>query len=204
MKLIIFGATGTVGRHLTAQAAAAGFDVTAFARHPSDLPRGVTAYAGDVLSAVDVDTAIRGQDAVIVVLGNGAKGGLRAQGTANIIRAMRNAGVKRLICQSTLGAGESRGNLNLFWKHIMFGLLLRGAYKDHQLQERFVRASGLDWTIVRPGAFTDGPLTADYRHDFPATDRSVELKISRADVAHYLLRVLCDAASIGRTPGLSY
>ncbi|MDJ0825061.1 MAG: SDR family oxidoreductase [Rhodobacter sp.] len=204
MNLIIFGATGTIGRHLTAQAAAKGHTVTAFARNPRDLPAGVTAAKGDVLNPSDVKAAMQGQDAIIVVLGNGMKGGLRAPGTANIVAGMRAQGINRLICQSTLGAGDSRQNLNFFWKYLMFGLLLRRAYKDHQRQEVIIRASGLDWTIVRPGAFTDGPLTGAYRAGFGPTDRSVKLKISRADVAHYLLRVLGDAASIGRTPGLSY
>jgi putative NADH-flavin reductase len=62
----------------------------------------------------------------------------------------------------------------------------------------------LDWTIIRPGAFTDGPKTGKYRHGFPGTDRSLTLKISRADVADFMLRQLTDGAYLHKTPGLSY
>ncbi len=204
MNLVIFGATGSVGRHVVGQALEAGHRVSAMARTPARLPEAVRAIPGDVLNPSDVLRAVDGHDAVICVIGAGARGGLRAPGTANIVAAMQATGVRRLICQSTLGAGDSRGNLNFWWKRVMFGLLLRRAYADHQAQEELVRASGLDWTIVRPGAFTDGPLTGTYRHGFAPTERDLKLKVSRADVAHYLLSLLCDAGSVRRAPGLSY
>jgi putative NADH-flavin reductase len=84
------------------------------------------------------------------------------------------------------------------------GLLLKEAYADHQVQEEYVKKSRLDWTIVRPGAFTDGPLTGTYRYGFPATDKTTKLKISRADVADFMLRQLSEAAYVRKTPGLSY
>ena len=74
----------------------------------------------------------------------------------------------------------------------MFGLLLRPVFLDHELQENLVRASGLDWTIVRPSAFTDGPDTAGYREGFGGRERRLALKISRADVAGFLARQLTD------------
>jgi uncharacterized protein YbjT (DUF2867 family) len=88
---------------------------------------------------------------------------IRSQGTMNVIQAMQKHGVRRLICQSTLGAHESWSNLNFFWKRIMFGALLKPVFLDHELQEKLVRASGLDWTIVRPSAFADGPATGPSR-----------------------------------------
>ena len=207
MKLIIFGSTGTVGRHLTEQALQKGYAVTAFTRNPAKLPTGyanLKPHQGDVLDVSSVEEAVKGHQAVLCALGAGRQGKVRAEGTRHIIRAMEHAGVKRLICQTTLGAGDSRGNLNFFWKHIMFGLLLKEAYKDHQVQEDYVKRSGLEWTIVRPGAFTDGPLTGAYLHGFPAGDKSTKLKISRADVAHFMLRQLDDPAYLRQTPALSY
>lgn len=207
MKLIIFGATGSVGRHLVGKALAAGHHVTAFSRRrdigmPAD--GRLRAIRGDVLNPDQVAAAIEGQDAVLCAIGAGRRGGLRAPGTANIISGMKRHGVQRLICQTTLGVGESERNLDFFWKHIMFGLLLRPAFKDHALQEEHIRASGLDWTIVRPGAFTDGPETGVYRHGFPATARDLKLKISRADVARFMLDQLADPTYLHATPGLSY
>ena len=117
---------------------------------------------------------------------------------------MEKAGVKRLICQTTLGVGDSEGNLNFFWKRIMFGMLLRQAFDDHVIQEDHIRQSQLDWTIVRPGAFTDGDRTGQYRYGFPGSDRTTALKISRADVADFMLRQLGDRTFRHQTPGLSY
>ena len=49
--------------------------------------------------------------------------------------------------------------LNFYWKYIMFGLILRNVFADHQRQEQDVIQSGLDWTIIRPGAFVEGEHT---------------------------------------------
>jgi putative NADH-flavin reductase len=209
MNLIIFGATGTVGRHLVDQALDQGHRVTAFARNPGKLdiqhPQ-LKLVQGDVMDFPAVEQAIRGQDAVVCVLGSGKKltGTVRSEGTRQIIRAMEQTGVRRLICQSTLGAGDSWGSLNFYWKYIMFGLILRNVFADHERQERYVRQSQLAWTIVRPGAFLDGDCTGHYRHGFPGTDQSSQLKISRADVADFILKQLTDTSYLHQTPSLSY
>jgi putative NADH-flavin reductase len=117
---------------------------------------------------------------------------------------MKKTGVRRLICQTTLGAGESWENLNFFWKYIMFGAFLREVFADHEKQENEVKQSHLDWTIVRPGAFVYGDRTGQYRHGFPSTDKTVKLKISRADVADFLLQQLTNDAYLHKTPSLSY
>jgi putative NADH-flavin reductase len=206
MRILVFGATGSIGRHVVEQAVGEGHAVTAFARDPMRVPEraGVTAVQGDVLDARAVERAMGGQDAVLCCLGAGLRGGVRAEGTLNIVRAMERSAVRRLVCQTTLGAGESRGNLDFFWKYIMFGVLLRAAYRDHELQEECVRASALDWTIVRPAAFTDGPRTGAYRHGFAADDRALTLKISRADVADFMLKQLANSRYLREAPGLSY
>ena len=206
-KLLIFGATGTVGRELVQQALAQGYAVTAFARTPTKLAlqhENLTIVQGDVLDPAAVERAVPGQDVVLCALGAGAKGQVRSEGTKHIVAAMEKVGVRRLICQSTLGVGDSRSNLNFFWKYIMFGLLLRNAYADHVQQEAYVKASTLDWTIVRPAAFTDGERTGVYQHGFSGTDHSTTLKISRADVADFLLQQVVDDRYLCATPGLSY
>jgi putative NADH-flavin reductase len=207
MKLVIFGSTGSIGHQLVAQALEQGHTVTAFARNPAKIEIehvNLTAVQGDVLDSESVKKAVDGQDAVLCSLGAGANGTIRSEGTRNIVRAMEKAGISRFICLSTLGVGNSRANLNLFWKHIMFGLLLRRAYADHISQEDYIKESLLDWTIVRPGAFTDGNCTGVYRHGFPSTDKTIKGKISRADVADFMLKQLTDRMYLHETPGLSY
>jgi len=207
MKVIIFGASGSIGRNLVSQALEQGHAVTAFVRNPARFGMqhdNLSVALGDVLQAASVHKAVAGHDAVMCAIGAGRKGGVRAEGTRNIIAAMKAAGVKRLICQSTLGIGESWHNLNAFWKYFMFGLLIRPAFLDHVEQEKLVRQSGLDWSIIRPAAFTDGELTGQYRHGFPATVNDTRLEISRADVADFMLKNLVDNTYLHKTPGLSY
>jgi len=206
MKLIIFGATGSVGRLVVDQALEQGHHVTAFTRDPAKVTmrhERLAVVGGQVTDVDVVAKAVAGHDAVIVTLGAGRKGGVRAPGTKAIIDAMHDTGVRRLIVQSTLGAGDSRVHLTFFWKRIMFGLLLRGAYADHQEQERIVMASDVDWTIVRPGAFSDGPRTGVYRRGFGQDERS-EIKIARADVADFLLEQLTDTAYLRSAAAISY
>ncbi len=207
MKVIIFGATGTVGAHLVEQALNQGHQVTAFARNPSTLKvehPDLTRQAGDVFDGEAISKAVRGNDAVLIALGSGRKGAVRSVGTQHVADAMKRGGIRRLVCLSTLGAGDSRPLLNFFWRRIMFGFLLRAAYADHEAQEASVRQSDLDWTIVRPGSFTDGPGTDSYKHGFPPTAKNLASKISRRDVANFMLRQLTDETYLHQTPGLSY
>ena len=209
MKVIIFGATGTVGALAVRRMLADGHQVAAFARHPERLEINDPALrrvAGDAADEAAVAEAISGHDAVVVTLGAGTsrKSVVRSTGTMNVIRGMQAHGVSRLICQSTLGAHESWSNLNFFWKRIMFGLLLRPVFLDHELQENLVRASGLDWTIVRPSAFTDGPETDDYLEGFGPEERRLKLKISRADIASFLARQLTDRSRVRSAVAISH
>ncbi|MEM7279246.1 MAG: SDR family oxidoreductase [Pseudomonadota bacterium] len=207
MKLIIFGATGTVGRRLVEEALEQGHHVTAFARHPESLKsahQNLNRQSGDVLDPSAVVDAVKGHDAVLIALGAGRKGIVREVGTKHIIDAMHHCDTRRLVCLSSLGVGESRALLTFFWKYIMFGFLLKAAYVDQEAQEKLVRQSELDWTIVRPSAFTDGPATEDYKHGFPMTEKHLKLKISRADVANFMLKQLGDSTYLRQMPGLSY
>ena len=207
MNVLIVGSTGTIGRELVKQALANGHVVTAFARDPAKLQiedQKLTIARGDVMDSASLERVMPGQDIVLSALGAGAKGGVRAAGTRNIIETMHKCGVRRFVSLSSLGVGKSRANLDFFWKYVMFGLLLRRAFADHVAQEQYIRESDLDWTIVRPGAYTDGELTGDYRHGFPVTAKDIKLKISRADVADFMLSQLDNDSYLHMAPGLSY
>ncbi|NNH75532.1 SDR family oxidoreductase [Nocardia uniformis] len=206
MRVAIFGSTGTLGRHVVTGALEQGHEVTAFTRSAANVStthERLRVVVGDVLDPAAVEQAVIGQDAVIVCLGSGRKGVVRAEGTRTVMAAMERTGVKRLICQTTLGAGDSHGNLNFLWKYILFGMLLRKAMADHNVQEGYVRASDLEWTIVRPSAFTDGPRTGAYKRDFGVGAKGLELKISRADIAAFLVEQLDDPTYVRRTPAIS-
>jgi putative NADH-flavin reductase len=209
MKLLVFGATGGTGRELVEQALSQGHQVTAYARNPARLGDtahpGLRVVRGDVLDPAAVEKAVAGHDAVLCAIGTGAgRTSLREDGTRNIVRAMEKAGVRRLICQSSMGIGDSRANLGFLTKYLIVPVFLRHAFADHERQEAVVRASALDWTIVRPPHLKDGPRTGTYRHGFPTTDTSIQGKISRADVADFMLNQLTDDTYLHRTPGVSY
>lgn len=209
MKLVIFGSTGSIGSHVVEQALEQGHTITAFVRNPNKLNvqhPNLNIFTGDVMNPALVEQAVIGHDAAICILGSGKKlsGNVRSQGTKNIIQALEKAGIKRFICQSTLGAGDSWSNLDFYWKYIMFGFILRKVFADHQIQEEYVRQSDLDWTIIRPAAFVDGDRTGKYRHGFPGSDRTSSLTISRPDVADFILKQLGDNTYLGKAASLSY
>ncbi len=209
MKLVVFGATGNIGQQVVKQALEKGHEVTAFARNPLKLPikhPKLTLFQGDVMDSARVEQELQGQEIELCTLGSGKKlsGKVRSEGTQNIISAMKKCGMKRLICQTTLGLGESWGSLNFYWKYIMFGLILRNVFADHQRQEEMVQNSGLDWTIIRHGAFIEGERTGQYRHGFPGTDKTLTLKITPADVADFILKQLLDDVYLHQAPSLSY
>lgn len=209
MKIIVFGSTGGTGRQIVEQALAQGHIVTAFARNPAkfDLQHAnLRVVQGNVMDFALVERALQGQEAVLSSLGTPAsqKDTLRSDGTQNIIRAMEKAGVRRFICMTTLGMGDSRDLLPFTYKYILVPLILRSAFADSERQEQFIRQSQVEWTIVRPGALTNGDRTGIYQHGFSVTAKGIKSKVSRADVADFMLKQLANSTYIHKTPALSY
>jgi uncharacterized protein YbjT (DUF2867 family) len=171
VKVLVVGATGGSGRAAVETLAGRGHEVTAFARRASaafEGRAGVRAVDGDATVPGDVGRAVRGQDAVVVTLGIsepplrvrllGSRGtplDVRSRGTAAVVAAMREHGVRRLVVQSSYGVGETRDRLPLS-SRLVFALLLRPQIADHERQEWIVRDSGLDWSLVQPVYLTDG------------------------------------------------
>ena len=208
MHLTVFGASGSIGSLVVDQALAAGHTVTA---HTRDTARVVArpAYAdrlhvvaGDVTDPADCRRALQDADAVAVTLGAGRHGAVREAGTRAVVAAMSDAGVSRLVVQSTLGIGDSRVHLDWWWRRVMFGLLLRAAYADHERQEEVVRASDLDWTILRPSAFTDDPVPG-VRAGFGPDQDGLRLKVARRDVAAAVLAAAADRSHLREAVSLS-
>ncbi len=197
MNLIIFGASGATGQELIKQSLAAGHSVAAFIRNPAKLTikhAKLRLVIGDLLNPSTVAKALPGHDAVLVSLGAPARRActLRSQGTSNIVHAMEAAGIKRLVCQSSLGFGDSEPVLrrtSFIFRNIIVPLLLRDTFEDHARQEDIIKNSNLDWTIVRPGNLTNKPGKKTYRHGFTADDPTIKVKISRADVAYFMLHL---------------
>ena len=143
MKLIIFGSTGNTGRQVITQALEQGHEVTAVARSPEKLDQKhekLQVIKGNVLDFASVERAIQGQDVVLCTLGLPPmdRSNLRANGTKNIIRAMEKTGVKRFICQSSYGVGDSSDTLPFLMKYLIVPFILRRAFADHEIQENYI------------------------------------------------------------------
>lgn len=209
MNILIFGATGGTGRQLVAQGLAQGHTVTAFARQPARITTrhpSLRIVQGDVLDFDSVRAAVPGHEAVLSALGapGGQKAPVRSVGTRHILQAMEQAGVARFVCLTTLGMGDSRALLPFAYKYLIVPLFLGPAFADSEVQEQCIRQSRADWTIARPGTLTNGPRTGAYRHGFPPTEKALKIKISRADVADFMLGQLASAAYSRQAVSLSY
>ena len=198
VNVAVFGATGGTGIELVRQALERGYAVTAFVRDPeplADAGDSLTIVTGDIHDLADVARCVRGQDAVLCALGarDLQKTMIRAAGTVNIIHAMKQEGVRRLIVVSAMGIGASWNSLSLF-NRLFFATVLRSARADHEAQEAAVTASGLDWTIVRPSGLVNTPGTGVY--DVGESIRARTSRIPRADVARLILDELSERALI--------
>jgi putative NADH-flavin reductase len=100
--------------------------------------------------------------------------------------------------------GDSRSELPFFTRYIIVAIFLRHAFADHERQEPLVKQSSLDWTIVRPPYLTDGQRTGSYQHGLTTMDKRIKSKISRADVADFMLKQVTDDTYLHQTPWVSY
>jgi putative NADH-flavin reductase len=207
---LIVGATGGTGRQLVAQALERGYIVTALARDPSALgiqhPR-LRSVPGDVLDYPSVEAAVRGQEAVISALGHKRffrPTQILSEGTRNLLRAMEGQGVRRFVCETALGIGDSAGRLGLYYTLFVIPFILPFYFWDKARQERFIAASTMDWIIVRPGVLTNGAKRGCYRHGRRVGSFLSTVRISRADVADFMLKQTADNTYLRQTPGISY
>ncbi|WP_404335597.1 NAD(P)-dependent oxidoreductase [Planococcus rifietoensis] len=204
MKIIVFGATGGVGRSVVEQALEQGYEVTAFVRTPDKLKvtgDKLTVVQGDAFHVEQVAAAIAGHDAVVSCLGSnqGMKKSADLQTmTKNIVAGMQQHGVKRIVYTASAGINDELPGIG--------GKLMMGVLKqvliDHRAAVDAVQEAGLSYTIVRPMGLTNDSLSGQYRE----SEESVPSKsktIPRADVAHFILKALGDAAYENKSIGIA-
>ena len=209
-KVAIFGATGRTGRLLVEGALRDGHEVTALVRDPGKLAAShekLRVVEGDVLIPSRVEETVAGAaDAVLSALGHTKTSppDVQARGTRHIVAAMKGHGVRRLV--SLTGAGvRAPGDRPKLVDRVFSGLLKllqRDVLEDAERHAEVIRKSGLDWTIVRAPRLTDGPETGEYRVGLVGENSGT--KVSRADVARFMLHALTDGSQVGRAPMISY
>ena len=209
--VLIIGASRGIGLETVKAALHAGHSVRALARSarriPVDHPK-LEKMVGDALQVPTVKRALTGVDVVIQSLGISAgpenifnPTRLFSIATRVLVAAMEEAQVKRLICVTGFGAGDSRGRGGFLYS-VAFHRLVGRIYDDKDVQERIIRRSKLDWVIVRPVILTNGPKTDAYRALIDPRDWTCGF-VSRADVADFLVKQIEDDAFLRKTPVLT-
>jgi uncharacterized protein YbjT (DUF2867 family) len=208
-KILVLGATGGTGRLIVGQALARGYDVTALVRSPEKARalEGAKLIAGDARDEAALRNALKGRDAVVSALGTPASPfrevTLLSTATRALVSAMKVEQVRRLVCITGMGAGDSAGHGGLVFDRLVFPLLLRKVYADKNRQEAIVRDSGLDWVLVRPSVLNDKTSRDTIRM---LTDLSSFHggSISRQDVAKFVLDQLRADTWLRRSPLITW
>jgi putative NADH-flavin reductase len=203
MKIVVFGASGRTGLLTVFQALEKGHTVTAFSRKASSVTiqhKNLVVMEGDILEYEKVKRAVEGQEVVISTLGVESRKytTVLSEGTANIIRAMNESGVRRFICMSSSGI---LGNDIGFWfGKIILPLFLKQVFEDKKRQMKLLQDSNLEWVIIRPVGLTDAPKTGKYQiYD----GKPGSATIPRADVADFMLKLITDKKYDRMMPAIS-
>jgi len=208
MRVLIVDASKGIGLETTRQALDAGHDVRALARSATPIAisnPSLEKMRGNAVKTEDVEAALVGMDVVIQTLGVGLGELFRpvhlfSNATRVLIAAMKRQDIKRLICVTGFGAGDSRASISCP-QRLPFQIVFGRAYDDKSLQEQLIKKSELDWTIARPGVLTSGPRTGHYQILSEASQWRNGI-ISRADVAEFLVRQIGDQTYIRKAPVL--
>lgn len=168
------------------------------ARLEGDDPQHTVVVTGNVLDQGPVDDCV---DAVVCVLGTSGRGeAVEERGTRTILNAMAKHGVRRLVVVTSLGVGDSRGQVPFLFRMVM-DLMLKRIMVAKEAQEQLVRESDTDRTIVRPGGLQDGPLTENYRYGVEPSIKAG--RINRANIAHFVLEQLTDNRFVCQAPAVT-
>ena len=209
MKVLIIGGSQGIGRAMLECAVKRGFDVTVLARFPEKIDADetkVTILKGDVLNKEDLKSAVNGQDAVCCCIGvpiTFKPVSLFSRAAENIVEVMKNNTAQKFIAVTGIGAGDSKGHGGFLYDKIFKPIFLSTIYQDKDREEEIIQSSALDWLIVRPAGLTNGPQTGKYRV-IDNLDGIVAKRISRMDVADFILNQIEEPSQFGKAVLLTY
>lgn len=211
MNVTVFGATGKIGRLVVTSLLRDGHRVTAYVRNPGKLDitdPNLTVVQGALTDQNAIRESVRGSDAVISALGPSLKPGAKstpiAEGTANIVAAMRAEAVKRYIGLATPSVPDPRDKPTIKAKvlPVMAGVMFPNALNELRGMTKAVTESDLNWTVARITNPTDKPAKGSVRAGYLGRDK-VRSAMSRADIAAFLVTQLADDKYIKASPAIS-
>lgn len=208
-KILVIGATGGTGQELVRQALERDYEVSALVRNLSKLKiehPNLKVLKGDVLDYNSVEAGMHGQDVVLSALGHKRffyPTRILSEGTRNILQAMEVENVQRLICETSLGIGNSAGKLGLYYTFFTIPVILPFYFWDKTRQEKLIAESNTKWCIVRPGKLTKGAKTNEYRHGPEIGNFFWTVRITRADVASFMIDQITDNTYLGMAVAVS-
>ena len=207
MKIVVLGATGGTGLEIVSQAVERGHKITTFVRRPGALEKfgdRIAVVCGNLLDSSEIGRVLVGQDAVLSAFGPRlpvakADADLLQRFAVALTNGMQVAGVRRVVVESSAFLFK---DAILPPANIIGRLFFPGIVQDATDMEKIFQKSGLDWTMVRPPQLTDKPRSGKYRvlvgHLPP-----FGFKISRADVADFMVKAGENHASVGKIVGIS-
>lgn len=208
-RITVFGATGGTGKQLVKQALAAGYEVVAYVRDPSKLDMNherLTVVSGELSDQASIENAIRGADAVLSTLGPHGRSRDKpiTRGMQNISATMKKQNVRRLIITSTLSAKDPNDKPDLRTRAMinLVKITMNAAYEDIVSVAEMVRTSNLDWTIVRLALLNNKPKTGKVKAGYLGRGE-VGTRISRADIADFMLKQIDDTKYLRQAPAIS-
>jgi len=209
MKILIIGGSRGIGKVLLECAVKDQHQATVLARYPEKIKTtgpDVHIMQGDVLDKKTLTSAVKGQEAIISCIGvpiTFKPVSLFSQAAENLVEVMDGTVDQKLIAVTGIGAGDSSGHGGFLYDKIFKPMFLKTIYQDKDREEAIIRGSNLNWLIVRPAGLTNGPRTGIY-HVMNDLNGVVAKRISRLDVADFILRQLADPDQFGKTPLLTY
>ncbi|MBN1547821.1 MAG: SDR family oxidoreductase [Syntrophaceae bacterium] len=209
MKIGIIGATRGIGYALLTLALEEGHEVTVLARDPKRLkisdPR-LKVIPGDIVDPGAVASLVKGQDAICSCIGimpTWKPVDVFSRGAANILLAMGKDSKQKYVSVTGIGAGDSKGHGGFLYDRLFNPLFVKTIYTNKNREEALIMVSRIQWMIVRPGFLTNGPRTGKYRAIVDLTGIKAG-KISRLDVADFILKELKNPRHFRQTPLLTY
>lgn len=209
MNITVIGGSRGIGKEVVLYGLECGHQIKLVARDPDSIaikhPH-LTVVCGDILEPETLEQAIDTAEVICSCIGTGITFSavtLFSEGAKNLVKLLKERPEKRLIAITGIGAGNSKGHGGFLYDRLFKPVFLKTIYADKDQEESIIKQGVKHWLIVRPAGLTNGSRTGDYRviTDYEGV---IAKRISRKDVAHFVIGQAEHPTLQARTPLLTY